>query len=330
MIHTQSFDVSKQSIQKAAQLLRSGELVAFPTETVYGLGARVFDESAVRRIFVAKGRPSDNPLIVHCAEKADVGRIAEPLDEPKQALFDALYEAFCPGALTILLPKRSAVPDAVTAGLETVAVRFPAHLIAQELIHAVGEPLVAPSANRSGYPSPTTAQHVLHDLSGRIAAVIDGGACAVGIESTVVNILTESLTILRPGSITKEQLDKVALAQGFQPFMYASGKKNGEKNAVPLSPGMKYRHYAPNARVLLASSLEEASLLATTNSPALILARSEYADGATVHELSEQSLYGALRKADSEGFHTVILVCDGEVQNNIALMNRISKAASKQ
>jgi len=135
---------------------------------------------------------------------------------------------------------------------------------------------------------------------------------------------------LRPGSITKEQLDKVALEQGFQPFVYASGKERGENNAAPLSPGTKYRHYAPNATVLLASSLEEASLLAMTNSPALILARPEYADGATIDELSEQSLYGALRKADSEGFHTVILVCDSEVQNNIALMNRISKAASGQ
>lgn len=327
---TRLFSSSEHHIAEAAQLLRSGELVAFPTETVYGLGARVFDESAVRRIFVAKGRPSDNPLIVHCAEKADVKRISEPLKQSQQRLFDALYAAFCPGALTILLPKHPSVPDAVTAGLETVAVRFPAHPLAQALIHAVGEQLVAPSANRSGYPSPTTAQHVLHDLEGRIAAVIDGGACAVGIESTVVNILTESLTILRPGSITKEQLDKVALAQGFPPFVYASGKESGKNNTAPLSPGMKYRHYAPNASVLLASSLEEASVLATTNSPALILARPEYADGASIHVLSEQLLYSALRKADDEGFRAVILVCDDEIQHNIALMNRISKAASKQ
>ncbi len=319
-----------ENITEAVQFLHSGELVAFPTETVYGLGARVFDESAVRRIFVAKGRPSDNPLIVHCAEKADVISVSEPLPSRQQGLFGALYEAFCPGALTVLLPKHSSVSEVVTAGLETLAVRFPAHPVAQALIREVGEPLVAPSANRSGYPSPTTARHVLDDLSGRIAAVIDGGVCAVGIESTVVNILTESLTILRPGSITKEQLDRVALAQGFQPFVYASGKESGEKSAVPLSPGMKYRHYAPNASVLLASSLEEASLLATTNSPALILARPEYADGASIHVLSEQSLYGALRKADDEGFRAVVLVCDDAIQHNIALMNRISKAASKQ
>ncbi len=318
-----------ENITEAVQFLHSGELVAFPTETVYGLGARVFDESAVRRIFVAKGRPSDNPLIVHCAEKADVISVSEPLPSRQQGLFDALYEAFCPGALTVLLPKHSSVSEVVTAGLETLAVRFPAHPVAQALIRAVGEPLVAPSANRSGYPSPTTARHVLDDLSGRIAAVIDGGVCAVGIESTVVNILTESLTILRPGSITKEQLDRVALAQGFQPFVYASGKESGKNNA-PLSPGMKYRHYAPNACVLLASSLEEASVLATINSPALILARPEYADGASIHALSEQSLYGALRNADDEGFRAVILVCDDAIQNNIALMNRISKAASKQ
>lgn len=330
MSHTMTrlFSSSEHHIAEAAQLLRSGELVAFPTETVYGLGARVFDESAVRRIFVAKGRPSDNPLIVHCAEKVDVERVSESLDESRQVLFDALYEAFCPGALTILLPKHPSVPDSVTAGLETVAVRFPAHSLAQALIRAVGEPLVAPSANRSGYPSPTTAQHVMSDLEGRIAAVIDGGACSVGIESTVVNILAPELTILRPGSITKEQLDGVALEQGFAPFVYAN--ENASGNAAPLSPGMKYRHYAPNADVLVASSLEEAQQLALVHAPAQILARNEHIDGASIIELSEQSLYAALRNADAEKCRTVIILCDEEVQKNVALMNRITKAASKR
>ena len=325
---TRLFSSSELHIAEAAQLLRSGELVAFPTETVYGLGARVFDESAVRRIFVAKGRPSDNPLIVHCAEKADVMRVSEPLEKSQQRLFDALYEAFCPGALTILLPKHPSVPDAVTGGLETVAVRFPAHPLAWALIRAVGEPLVAPSANRSGYPSPTTARHVMSDLEGRIAAVIDGGACKVGIESTVVNILAPELTILRPGSITKEQLDGVAVKQGFAPFVYAN--ENMSESAAPLSPGMKYRHYAPNADVLLASSLTEAQQLALAHVPAQILARREYVDGASVVELSEQSLYAALRNADAEKCRTVIILCDEEVQKNVALMNRITKAASKR
>lgn len=325
---TRLFSSSELHIAEAAQLLRSGELVAFPTETVYGLGARVFDESAVRRIFVAKGRPSDNPLIVHCAEKADVKRVSEPLEKLQQELFDALYEAFCPGALTILLPKHPSVPDCVTAGLETVAVRFPAHPIAQALIRAVGEPLVAPSANRSGYASPTTAPHVMSDLEGRIAAVIDGGACSVGIESTVVNILASELTILRPGSITKEQLDGVAVEQGFAPFVYANA--NASVAAAPQSPGMKYRHYAPNADVFLASSLEEAQQLALVYAPAQILARSEYMDGASIVELSEQSLYAALRNADAAGCRTVIILCDEEVQKNVALMNRITKAASKR
>lgn len=325
---TRLFSSNEHHIAEAAQLLRSGELVAFPTETVYGLGARVFDESAVRRIFVAKGRPSDNPLIVHCAEKADVGRVSKPLEKSQQRLFDALYEAFCPGALTILLPKHPSVPDAVTAGLETVAVRFPAHPLAQALIRAVGEPLVAPSANRSGYPSPTTAQHVMSDLEGRIAGVIDGGACSVGIESTVVNILAPELTILRPGSITKEQLDGVALEQGFTPFVYAN--ENVTEGAAPQSPGMKYRHYAPNADVLLVSSLEEAQHLALAHAPARILARNEYTDGASITALSEQSLYAALRNADAEKCRAVIILCDEEVQKNVALMNRISKAASKR
>jgi L-threonylcarbamoyladenylate synthase len=294
------------------------------------LGARVFDESAVRRIFVAKGRPSNNPLIVHCAEKADVERVSEPLEKSQQRLFDALYTAFCPGALTILLPKHPSVLDAVTAGLETVAVRFPAHSLAQALIRAVGEPLVAPSANRSGYPSPTTAQHVMSDLEGRIAGVIDGGACSVGIESTVVNILTPELTILRPGSITKEQLDGVAVEQGFTTFVYATDSDNLLENMAPQSPGMKYRHYAPNADVLLASSLEEAQQLALVHPPAQILARSEYMDGASIIALSEQSLYAALRNADAAGCRTVIILCDEEVQKNVALMNRITKAASKR
>ncbi|MFK0731916.1 MAG: L-threonylcarbamoyladenylate synthase, partial [Gloeotrichia echinulata HAB0833] len=187
---------------------------------------------------------------------------------------------------------------------------------------------VAPSANRSGYPSPTTAQHVMSDLEGRIAAVIDGGACAVGIESTVVNILAPELTILRPGSITKEQLDTVAVEQGFAAFVYANENANGD--AAPLSPGMKYRHYAPNADVLLASSLEEAQYLALVHAPAQILAPDKYVNGASIVALSEQSLYAALRNADTAGWRTVIILCDEEVQKNVALMNRITKAASKR
>ena len=320
--------LTSEHIAEAARLLRSGELVAFPTETVYGLGARVFDERAVQRIFLAKGRPSDNPLIVHCAEKADVKRVSSPLDARAQQIFDALYAAFCPGALTMILPKHPNIADAVTGGLSSVAVRFPAHPLAQALIRAVGEPLVAPSANRSGYPSPTTAQHVLHDLEGRIAAVLDGGSCEVGIESTVVNILSDPLTILRPGSITQEQLNAVALAQGFTPFIYADVGKDNQMTA-PQSPGMKYRHYAPDAAVILASSLQESLELAKNHHPALILADAEIANGTSILALSEQSLYAALRKADEKSFRAVIIVCDEAIQQNIALMNRITKAASR-
>ncbi|MCU0428231.1 MAG: L-threonylcarbamoyladenylate synthase [Candidatus Kapabacteria bacterium] len=328
--------LTSDELPKAAALLRAGKIVAFPTETVYGLGARVFDESAVRAVFRAKGRPSDNPLIVHCATTHDLTLVAEPLPKHLQHLFDALTAAFSPGPLTILLPKHPAVPDSVSAGLPTVAVRFPAHPLAEALIRAVGEPLVAPSANRSGYPSPTTAQHVLHDLQGRIAAVVDGGECAVGIESTVIDILHEPLTILRPGSITEEDLSSIAATCGFAPFQYVSS----EKNIVPRSPGTKYRHYAPEARVIVVASCEEALVVANEHHPALILASekiianfsskisNEISNEASIYQLSQQSLYAALRRADEEKKRTVIILADEEIRRDAALMNRITKAAS--
>lgn len=341
-----------EDVEEAAELLRTGNNVAFPTETVYGLGARVFNEKAVQAIFTAKGRPSDNPLIVHCAEKRDMMLVAEPLPLSRQRLFDALFAAFCPGPLTILLPKRSAVPSVVTAGLPTVAVRFPHHPLAQALIQAVGEPLVAPSANRSGYPSPTSAQHVLQDLEGRIAAVIDGGECIIGIESTVVNILDDTPTILRPGSITSEELDMVAVQCGFPPFRAASlihsdliradSTHSETIESAPLSPGMKYRHYAPNAQVLVVATPDEAAAAAQKYAPAMILAREEILSHENIlaqrallehpttvaHILSQQSLYAALRRADNEQLHTVIILADDPIQRDAALMNRITKAAS--
>ncbi len=332
-MQTQSLSTSTGDILHAAHLLRAGELVAFPTETVYGLGAMVFNESAVRAIFTAKGRPSDNPLIVHCADRTDVERVA--INIPP--LFDALFERFCPGPLTMLLERHIAVPDAVTAGLNTVAVRFPAHPVAETLIRTAGEPLVAPSANRSGRPSPTQAQHVMNDLAGRIAAVIDGGSCEVGIESTVLNILTNPPVILRPGSITKEMLEDVV---GYEVVhgSYAIKTSNdgiSEVSFPTLAPGMKYRHYAPEARIILVDSMAEALQTARgieeqRGNLVWILSNSVKKPEHGIFLLSEQTLYAMFRNADAQNVGTLILVCDPHVRNNEGLMNRIQKAASRK
>ncbi len=327
-------EASHKNITKAAQILASGGNVAFPTETVYGLGAGVFHEEAVQNIFRAKGRPSDNPLIVHCAEKQDLTSIAD-LSPQKfsafhQEFFDVLFEQFCPGPLTFILPKKALVPDIVTAGLDTVAVRFPKHPVALELIRKTSEPLVAPSANRSGYPSPTTAAHVMHDLQGRIDAVLDGGSCEIGIESTVINILAHPPQILRPGSITLEELNTIAEQFGVR---FEENSAQAKSKQAPLSPGMKYRHYAPNAKVLIVDSLEEAEAVFVQFSRAKILTGSakslvgKSSLNTTIYELSEQNLYAELRAADDANLDAVIVIYDEVLRHNVALMNRLRKAA---
>jgi L-threonylcarbamoyladenylate synthase len=319
-------------MEYAAKLLRAGDVVAFPTETVYGLGAVVFDVTAVQRVFTAKGRPSDNPLIVHCASLADVERIAVNVPEH----FFVLYERFCPGPLTMLLPRHPDLPKIVTAGLETVAVRFPRHPLAIELIRRVGAPLVAPSANRSGYPSPTMAQHVMNDLAGRIAAVIDGGTCEIGMESTVVNILAEPPMVLRPGTITQQMLESALHTH----VTDADSVRDADLSASPASPGMKYRHYAPNAQVWLAKSLAEAlRLWQEAVSPVWILALPESnppehknqsgMQGINVHFFTAATLYETLRRADDERVQTVIVLCDEALRADAALLNRLQKAAER-
>jgi len=239
----------------AAEALRTGELVAFPTETVYGLGANALDAGAVARIFAAKGRPGDNPLIIHVAYPADI----EPLTTGLTPLARRLLEAFAPGPLTLILPRSAIVPDIVTAGLDTVAVRIPAHPVARRLIELAGVPVAAPSANKSGRPSPTRAWHVEEDFSGLIPYIIDGGSCEFGLESTVLDLTDESPTILRPGAITQDMIDSVVGQHS------GTSRKQGDASArVPKSPGMKYRHYAPKARLVIcdqSSSLERAACL---------------------------------------------------------------------
>jgi L-threonylcarbamoyladenylate synthase len=225
------------------KIIREGGLVAFPTETVYGLGANGLDGEAVRRIFEAKGRPGDNPLILHVAKKNDVKKLWTQI--PARAM--ALMDTFWPGPLTLVFNRSSAVPDEVTASLPTVAVRMPDHKTALALIREAGVPIAAPSANTSGRPSPTTAQHVRDDMEGKIDLIIDGGPCRYGLESTVLSLVGEP-TILRPGAVTKEMLEAAWGAVKLAPSIL-SPMKEGETAA---SPGMKYRHYAPECEVLVA------------------------------------------------------------------------------
>ena len=236
LLRTRVREVSPASIRAAARILRAGGLVAFPTETVYGLGARAYDDVAARRVYEAKGRPSDNPLIVHVADPRMLARVARRVTP----LARRLMAAFWPGPLTLVLEKTAAVPAAVTGGGATVAVRCPAHPGARALIRALGEPIAAPSANISGRPSPTTARHALRDLRGRIPLILDGGPCRRGLESTIVDARGRRPVLLRPGAISSERIARAAGVPTEEPG-----------RAAPPSPGSRHRHYAPSCRVVL-------------------------------------------------------------------------------
>ncbi len=230
-------------LKEAAEIIKRGGLVAFPTETVYGLGANALDSTASEKIYKAKGRPSDNPLIIHIADKSDY----EKYCKVESAAFEKLVNDFVPGPITIIQKKRDIIPDTVTAGMDSVAVRLPSHKVAQRLIELAGVPIAAPSANTSGRPSPTKAEHVIEDMFGKVDMIIDGGECEVGLESTIVLLKEESVTLLRPGGVTLEMLEnsvgKVEIDKAIR------GKL--EKDEKPLAPGMKYRHYAPKVPVVI-------------------------------------------------------------------------------
>lgn len=232
----------KEALYEAGELIRRGEVVAFPTETVYGLGANGLDADACAKIYQAKGRPSDNPLILHVANRSMIDQIAARIPEK----VEKLIAAFCPGPITLILPRKAIVPDRITGGLATVGVRMPEHDVARALIAAAGVPIAAPSANISGRPSPTTAESVLVDMEGKIPMVLDGGACDFGVESTIVDATGDKAIILRPGAITKEMLEEV-LGEGsviIDPALVGA-------DSVPKAPGMKYTHYAPKAPLTL-------------------------------------------------------------------------------
>ncbi len=237
---------TKEDLEKAAEIIKNGGLVAFPTETVYGLGADGTNPEAVKKIYEAKGRPSDNPTIVHIADKEDLDNLTTLVSKDMRILMDA----FWPGPLTMVITKPDEIPYVTTGNLETVGVRMPENKIARDFIRASGTSIAAPSANISGRPSPTTAQHVMDDLGGRIDAIIQGGECKIGIESTVVDMTGEIPMILRPGYITKEDIERVLRKPILiDPTLNRKPSKDG--NFKPKAPGMKYKHYAPNADMII-------------------------------------------------------------------------------
>ncbi len=314
---------AKDGLDEAVSLIKNGELVVFPTETVYGLGANAFDPVAVAKIFEAKGRPQDNPLIVHISRVEEVKGIARDVPE----VFYTLAERFMPGALTVVLPKSDLIPGIVTAGGDTVAVRMPDHPVARELISR-SFPLAAPSANRSKHVSPTTARHVYDDLDGRVPLILDGGECGVGIESTVLDLTSGSPVILRPGAVTAEML---APFLGVTP---GSGKVIG----TAKSPGMKYEHYAPTAEAYAAVSARSAAEFydrcAAEGRHPVLLFRDIYPDvlgdrecislGKSVEDFMH-TVYSALRAAEKSYDVIVVETLEGEGRA-ASVMNRVMKA----
>lgn len=333
-MNTQRLNAAKpQDIARAAELISRGELVAIPTETVYGLGADGLNEVAVAKIFEAKGRPQDNPLILHISQPSALNDLCH--DIPDSAW--RLAEAFWPGPLTMVLPVRDIVPKRTTANLDTVAVRCPKTESTRKLIELCGTPIAAPSANRSGKPSTTTAAHVLHDMDGRIAAVLDGGACEVGVESTIVDLTGEKPRLLRPGGITPEQLRQVLGALEIDRAVLGSIAND----TVVRAPGMKYKHYAPSAEVIIVSGSCEAAanyirrrvqahdaVLCFEEELPLYAGLSAFSYGRQADAMSLcAGLFAALRDLDRPEIQTIYARCPEGGGAAYAVQNRLKKAA---
>ena len=319
------------SYQQAVDILRKGGVVAFPTETVYGLGALATDEQAVQRIFEAKGRPSDNPLIVHIGTKEEVDKYAVDIPEAANKLMDACW----PGPLTLVFHKRAGViAENVTPGFQTVGIRMPDHPVALRLLKELGAPLAAPSANRSGKPSPTEANHVYEDLQGRIPLIVDGGRTGVGVESTVLDMTTVPPTILRPGGMTREMIE------GIIGPVNAESKTPGEE--APRAPGMKYAHYAPESPLFVIeldeSIISEAiAILHADGKKVAVIGPDEFVTGEAdwyfpIGPLDDQNamaanLYHAIRQCDQTDAD-IILAAETDLGGvGEAVMNRLNKAA---
>ncbi|GAB6099501.1 L-threonylcarbamoyladenylate synthase [Halanaerocella petrolearia] len=325
-------------LAEVAKLLQQGKLVAFPTETVYGLGANALDNQAVKRIFQAKGRPADNPLIVHIAQQEELEDLIIG-DIPKQA--QKLIDQFWPGPLTLVLPKAEQIPEVTTGGLDTVAVRMPNHPLAKELISKAKRPLAAPSANLSGRPSPTLAQHVFADLQGRISGIVDGGQTGIGVESTVLDLSQETPTLLRPGGVTYEMLEDILDEVEVDPAVEAE-VNNESKQAI--SPGMKYKHYAPQADVILVEgnpdqiSTKIKELIRSEEGKIGVMATTELSNRyqqAIVKEMGSRAnlrevssnIFKLLRSLDKQGVDKIIVEGLPKTGLGLAIMNRLRKAA---
>ncbi|OEH93301.1 L-threonylcarbamoyladenylate synthase [Bacillus solimangrovi] len=326
---------SHPQIQEAAMWIKNNEVVAFPTETVYGLGANALADDAVEKIFTAKGRPNDNPLIVHIASQQQLSELVSEVTEVAQKLINH----FWPGPLTIVVNSNGKASNKVTAGLSTVAVRMPAHPVALALIEASGLPLAAPSANRSGKPSPTIAAHVFADLDGKIAGIIDGGITGVGLESTVLDLTGEVPMILRPGGVTKTEIERVIGKVIVDPSLV-------EAKEVPKSPGMKYTHYAPDAPLFIVNG-DKIKLQDFVNQAqkqgkkvgVLTTEEDQYFYEADVvlpcgsrQDLSSvaRSLYHVLREFDLQDLDVIYSESFPKVDVGEAVMNRLLKAAGNR
>ncbi|TYP58759.1 L-threonylcarbamoyladenylate synthase [Thermosediminibacter litoriperuensis] len=335
MIKVNPENPEPESVNLAARVIKNGGLVAFPTETVYGLGANALDEKAAFKIYQAKQRPQDNPLIVHIHSPGELEKLVSGV--PRSARI--LMEKFWPGPLTMVLNKSGAVPYGTTGGLDTVAVRMPRHPVALALIRESGVPIAAPSANISGRPSPTAAEDVYEDLAGRVDLILDGGPCEVGVESTVLDLTGELPVILRPGGVTREELEAVLGRVELDP-----GLAEGQK---PRSPGQKYRHYSPKARVLVVEGPVEAQVRKITELAEKLTAEGKkvgimataqtrrfYGTGCVLSVGDREApltissnLFSVLRKFDRLGVEEVLAEGIPETGLGLAVMNRLRKAA---
>ena len=330
---TEVLEINENSLKKAGELIRNGEVVAFPTETVYGLGANVFNEDAVKKIFEAKNRPMDNPLIVHVASKEDILKVAREIPSNAQMLIDK----FMPGPITIVLPKRDEIPTCVTGGIDTVGIRIPEHKGAREFIKACGCPIPAPSANSSGKPSPTSANHVFEDLNGRIPLILDGSECNCGVESTVISLCGETPLLLRPGMVTYEMLCEVLGKVDIHPSVLENNKVD-----KAASPGMKYKHYSPKARVIIVDApfnkaKEFYDIALSYNKNPVILWNEEDIKGNVKAmalyskkdtRIAAKNLFKLLRECDNKGFDTVFITAVSNKGTGLSVMNRMLRAAA--
>ena len=335
LLDTRILGTTEKDIEYAAQIIKEGGLVAFPTETVYGLGANAMDAEAVSKVYAAKGRPSDNPMIVHIARDVHMFKVTETITEDMQKLMDA----FWPGPLTMVVPAKPEVPRVVTGGLDTVAVRMPDSQPTLDLILESGCALVGPSANLSGHPSPTTASHVDDDLHGRIHAIIQGKDCSIGIESTVIDMTSEVPMILRPGYITKEQLSEVlgkevqidpAILQ--KPDVFDNnGLLETNENYQPKAPGMKYKHYAPKAEMIIFTGEPEKVRLAMAEEKMTRMSFGQRVEimlyGDKEPESAAKEFFAQLREYDKMDVDVIFATALAEDGIGLAVMNRMFKSA---